>query len=78
LILDNAISFGKEIDRARIESEGIALVCPVVDVGCTLMANAYAARESSARSTAIQLVRSYFGFAGAPERYLIVVVPGRS
>jgi 4-amino-4-deoxy-L-arabinose transferase-like glycosyltransferase len=78
LILDNAISFGKEIDRARIESEGIALVCPVVDVGCTLMANAYAAREPSARGTTIRLVRSYFGFAGTPERYLIVVVPGRS
>jgi 4-amino-4-deoxy-L-arabinose transferase-like glycosyltransferase len=68
----------RRIDRQRIETEGMALVCPVGDLGCKVKANLYAAREPTARRTVIDIVRRYLGFAGAPERYLIVVVPPRT
>jgi 4-amino-4-deoxy-L-arabinose transferase-like glycosyltransferase len=77
LIVDNALSIGgRAINQQRFETEGIALVCPIVDVGCTLAISSFAAKEPSARRTRTEVVSRYFGLAGPPEDYVIVVAPG--
>jgi len=64
-------------DDARIAHDGVALVCSVKETICVEAIEALASRWAPARPTRteVQLVRHYLGIAGAPERYLIIIVP---
>jgi hypothetical protein len=64
-------------DEARIARQGIALVCAMADVGCVKAADALASRLSDGRRTEVEIVRSYLGVAGKPERYSIITIPPR-
>ena len=61
-------------DDARIERDGMAIVCPETQSGCMDQLNALAA---ALPRHAVTLVRSYWGVPGVPERYVIVVLPPR-
>jgi hypothetical protein len=64
------------VDQARIEREGIAIVCPEVETSCLQEQNAYAARYG-AKVDEVTLARSYFGTTDAPMRYRIAIIPPR-
>jgi hypothetical protein len=63
------------VDEARIARDGIALVCPMVVAECTHAVDERAAKNPAAKRVEVEISRSYFGLAGKPERYLIVVIP---
>jgi 4-amino-4-deoxy-L-arabinose transferase-like glycosyltransferase len=65
------------VDEARIARDGIALVCPIVVAECTHAVNERAAKHPAVKRVEVEISRSYFGLAGKPERYLIVVMPPR-
>jgi hypothetical protein len=62
-------------DEARIAREGIALFCPVAEVGCVQVMNDRAGRGPIGRRAEVALTRTYLGAADQPERYLIVTIP---
>ena len=63
------------IDQQQLVQAGIALVCPAADRGCAGKIEALAG--TGGRRTEIEITRSYFGVAGSPARYLIIIVPPR-
>jgi hypothetical protein len=65
-------------DEPRIAREGVALVCGVGDTGCVTAIDALASRMGRGRRTEVDIVRSYLGVAGKPERYLIIAIPPQS
>ena len=62
-------------DDARVAREGIALFCAVDEPRCINAMNARAARGAPGKRVEVELSRSYFGTADAPERFVIVTVP---
>jgi 4-amino-4-deoxy-L-arabinose transferase-like glycosyltransferase len=62
-------------DEARIAREGIALFCPVAELGCVQVMNDRAARGPIGRRAEVALSRTYLGAADQPERYVIVTIP---
>ena len=64
------------VDRARIEREGIAIVCPAVETSCVEEMNAYALRYG-AKVAKVTIARSYFGTADTPVQYRIAIIPPR-
>jgi hypothetical protein len=65
------------VDEARIARDGIALVCPMSITLCVDAVNKRAAASPDAKRSEVEISRSFFGIAGAPERYLIVTIPPR-
>jgi 4-amino-4-deoxy-L-arabinose transferase-like glycosyltransferase len=65
------------VDDSRIEREGIAIVCPLLETECVDAMNAYAARYG-AKVEEVTLARRYFGTDDPPMRYEIVIIPPRS
>jgi hypothetical protein len=62
------------VDEARIEREGIAIVCPSVESNCVQEMRAYSARYGG-RLQDVTIARSYFGTPDGPIQYLIAVIP---
>ena len=64
------------VDQARIEREGIAIVCPEIETSCVQEQNAYAARYG-AKAGEVTIARSFFGTTDTPIRYRIAIIPPR-
>jgi hypothetical protein len=64
------------VDRARIEREGIAIVCPRVEPGCLNELSGYAARYGGKVEDVI-LARRFFGTSDTPIDYRIAIIPPR-
>ena len=64
------------VDRARIEREGIAIVCPALETSCVQEMDAYAARYG-AKAEEVTIARRYFGTIDTPVQYRIAIVPPR-
>ena len=64
------------VDRARIEREGIAIVCPAVETSCVQEMDAYAERYG-AKIEEVTIARRYFGTADTPTQYRIAIIPPR-
>jgi 4-amino-4-deoxy-L-arabinose transferase-like glycosyltransferase len=62
------------VDRARIEREGMAIVCPRVEPGCIKELDAYAARYGG-KVEDVTLARRFFGTADPPIDYRIATIP---
>jgi 4-amino-4-deoxy-L-arabinose transferase-like glycosyltransferase len=64
------------VDQARIEREGIAIVCPRVEPGCLSELSGYAARYGG-KIEDVTLARQFFGTADSPIDYRIAIIPPR-
>lgn len=64
------------IDQQRLARSGVVLVCPAADRDCIGKIEARAG--SAGRRAEVELSRSYFGVAGPPARYLIIIVAPRA
>jgi hypothetical protein len=64
------------VDPARIEREGIAIVCPRVEPGCVKELNTYVARYGGTAQD-VTLVRQFFGVASAGMDYRIAIIRPR-
>jgi hypothetical protein len=64
------------VDQARIEREGIAIVCPEVETPCLQEQKVYGARYG-AKVDEVTLARSYFGTPDTPMQYRIAIIPPR-
>jgi 4-amino-4-deoxy-L-arabinose transferase-like glycosyltransferase len=64
------------VDKARIEREGIAIVCPALETSCVQEMAAYAARYG-AKAEEVTIARRYFGTTDTPVQYRIAIVPPR-
>jgi 4-amino-4-deoxy-L-arabinose transferase-like glycosyltransferase len=62
------------VDPARIEREGIAIVCPHVEPGCMRELNGYAARYGG-KVEDVTLARRFFGTSDTPIEYRIAIIP---
>jgi 4-amino-4-deoxy-L-arabinose transferase-like glycosyltransferase len=62
------------VDRARIEREGIAIVCPRLEPGCVKELNGYAARYGG-KVEDVALARRFFGTSDTPIDYRIAIIP---
>jgi hypothetical protein len=63
------------IDPGRVDRAGIAMACLASDQACANMLRPRETRSAGVRHTEVEIMRRYFGVAGPPERYLIVIVP---
>ena len=61
------------VDQARIEREGIAIVCPETETSCMREMSAYAARYG-AKVDEVIIARSFFGTTDTPVQYRIAIV----
>jgi hypothetical protein len=64
------------VDAARIEREGIAIVCPRLESFCVRELNAYAERYGG-KTEDVTLARQFFGSSDAPVDYRIAIIPPR-
>jgi hypothetical protein len=64
------------VDQARIEREGIAIVCPRVEPGCVKELSGYAARYGG-KVEDVTLARRFFGTSDTPIDYRIAIIPPR-
>jgi hypothetical protein len=64
------------VDPARIERDGIAIVCPHVEPGCMRELNGYAARYGG-KVEDVTLARRFFGTSDTPIDYRIAIIPPR-
>jgi len=64
------------VDDARIEREGIAIVCPRLDPPCLKELDGHIAR-SSGKIANVTLERSFFGTTDTPIDYRIAIIPPR-
>jgi hypothetical protein len=62
------------VDDARIEREGIAIVCPRLDPPCLKELDGYFAR-SGGKIANVTLERSFFGTTDTPIDYRIAIIP---
>jgi hypothetical protein len=62
------------VDAARINKEGIAIVCPVKEYGCMINMQWYAARYPAGTIEITKLARRFFGSSDAPVTYVIMIV----
>jgi Dolichyl-phosphate-mannose-protein mannosyltransferase len=62
------------VDQARIEREGIAIVCPETETSCVREMNTYAARHG-AKVDEVTIARSFFGTPDTPVQYRIAIIP---
>jgi len=64
------------VDQARIEREGIAIVCPRLDPPCMKELDRYAAGSGN-KIADVTLARLFFGITDTPIDYRIAIVPPR-
>jgi hypothetical protein len=64
------------VDKARIEREGIAIVCPETEISCLQEMNAYAGRYG-AKINEVSIARSFLGTTDTPVKYRIAIIPPR-
>ncbi len=62
-------------DEKRISRQGIALVCPLDDSRCLTALDGRAARGPVGKRVEVEIVRTHWGLAGRPSRYVIVTLP---
>jgi len=62
------------INENRIAREGIAIVCPELEVPCIAAMNAYAARYAGPIET-VYLARRHFGVLDRPVQYQMLIIP---
>jgi 4-amino-4-deoxy-L-arabinose transferase-like glycosyltransferase len=62
------------VDQARIEREGIAIVCPESEAPCVREMNALAARHG-AKVDEVTIARSFLGTTDTPVQYRIAIIP---
>lgn len=63
------------LDEARIEREGLLMVCAIKDTECTAAASARASRSSRSRSIEADVPGGSVVKRGSPQRYVIMTVP---
>lgn len=63
------------VDPARVTRDGIAMVCVAGETYCTSKIVPRATASPPGRRAEVEIVRSYMGVPGVPQRYLIVTVP---
>jgi len=63
------------ITEQRLRGEGWAAVCPATDRLCPEIARLRAAAHNGVRMNEVELAPRFFGHAGAPRRFLFVIVP---
>jgi 4-amino-4-deoxy-L-arabinose transferase-like glycosyltransferase len=61
------------VDQARIEREGIAIVCPETETSCVREMSAYATRYG-AKVDEVTIARSFFGTTDTPVQYRIAII----
>jgi 4-amino-4-deoxy-L-arabinose transferase-like glycosyltransferase len=59
----------------RVRESGIAFVCFAEDKGCITSSRTIADENSASRKIETVLVRNFFGIPGAPQRYVIFIMP---
>ena len=64
------------VDQARIEREGIAIVCPRLDPPCMRELDGYAA-SARGKIVDVALARAFFGTTDPPIDYRIAIIPPR-
>jgi hypothetical protein len=62
-------------EEARIEKDGVALLCPITATACVVAANARAAGSPAAKRSEVEVSRHYLGNIGKSARYLIMAIP---
>ena len=65
------------VDAAALMNKGIAVVCPVRDAGCVRSLDNLAARRAPARRVEVELTPRWLGLSGAPDRFVIAIMPPR-
>jgi len=65
-------------EGARIERDGVALLCPTSSPGCLARASAQAERSPTSKRLEIEVSRGYLGSKGTPARYLAIAIPPRA
>lgn len=60
---------------ADVLRDGIVMVCPADNPVCVNALSARVARSPNSRRSDVALARRFLGIAGAPQRYVIAVVP---
>jgi hypothetical protein len=63
------------LEDARIEQDGVALLCPMSAPGCLAAAEARAAQSPASRRREIEVSRRHLGDEGPPARYLAIAIP---
>ena len=66
------------IEDKRIARDGLALVCPMPESHCIGAQAQLAGRWPAAKTTEVEITRTYRGTAGPPVRDRIVVIPPAS
>lgn len=65
------------IDPARVERDGVAIVCVADDAECVAMIRSREATSAHTQRREVEIVRTHWGRPGPPRRYLICIVPPR-
>ncbi len=65
------------VDQARIDREGLVIVCRTDDRSCLRDLDAFVTKSPAGRRTEVELVRRHFGEPGRPLRYVIHAIPPR-
>jgi 4-amino-4-deoxy-L-arabinose transferase-like glycosyltransferase len=63
------------VNDARIDREGLVILCLRRARECVQMAEQRAAKGPKGQRADVELVRDHFGIAGKPERYVIITMP---
>jgi hypothetical protein len=65
------------VDAAGLMNKGIAAVCPVRDMVCMLNLENFASRRPPTRRVEVELTPRWLGLSGAPDRFVIAIMPPR-
>jgi hypothetical protein len=65
------------VDAAALMNKGIAVVCAMRDAGCVRSLDNLAARRAPARRVEVELTPRWLGLSGAPDRFVIAIMPPR-
>jgi hypothetical protein len=63
------------ITEQRLDDDGFAVICRLTETACIGAAQARIAARTDARRVEIEVVPRFLGMTGAPERFLLILVP---
>jgi hypothetical protein len=63
------------ITEQRLDDEGFAVICRAGETACADATERRIAARTDARKVEIEVAPRYFGMTGAPERFLLILVP---
>jgi hypothetical protein len=63
------------INDARLERDGLAMVCPADNVMCMNALNALADKALGGKRAEVDISRNYLGYATPAQRFVIATVP---